>query len=134
MRVRNYIAAILALLISHGCATADRYVPSAHAETPVQHAYALHATFDVLLERAAEIADDPRTPDTLAAAIGDAKDVGVPAVESMLQAVLAVETVRQAADAGEEPPERVDAALRALEQEIARLRPVVTDLIRVVTQ
>lgn len=115
------------LLTSPGCAGKQPdVVPSLHAETPLQHAYAVYATYTAVVGQAERMVLNPKVPNDVAAALAEAVELSVPPMNALLLAVVAVEQTRTATSA--------DALLAQLSVSLAQARSVVADLAALVAR
>ena len=85
------IAPLLLLFAVAGCATIE---PVRTAETPEQKAFALHGTYVIYKEVAADLAEDPDTPDAAVEAFVRLVDVGDPAAVLLQEAAKQLELAR----------------------------------------
>lgn len=96
------------LLTLPGCGTTSAVK---QAETPEQKAYALYGTYVIFQEKAAELVQDPTTPENAKEALRAADRVAYPLAESLVDAVIEVESVRKQVAAGATPEEKLSIAV-----------------------
>lgn len=89
----RYIPVLFTLLLvfAGGCATLE---PVKTAETPEQKAFALHGTYVIYKEIAADLAEDPETPTTVVLAFERMVNVGDPAAVLLREAAAQLELAR----------------------------------------
>lgn len=84
-------APLLLLFTVTGCSTIE---PVRTAETPEQKAFALHGTYVIYKEVAADLSEDPDTPDAAVEAFVRLVDVGDPAAVLLKEAATQLELAR----------------------------------------
>lgn len=120
------VAAILALI--SGCASN----PVAVAETPAQKAYAISASYNVILEAAANIVEDTTAPIDLRRAVQAAERRTTPVIESLETAFADYQVARAEFAAGETTADRLDVATRNLESWLSQAETALVEIARAV--
>lgn len=102
--------AVPVTLMVPGCVNS----PVQQAETPEQKAYALYGTYVIFQEKAAELVQDPTTPEKVKEALREADKVAYPVAESLVDAVMEVEAIRRQVSEGVTPEEKLTIAISNL--------------------
>jgi hypothetical protein len=122
------VTAILTLSACNG-GCAGLKSPSAVAETPEQHAYALYGQFEIAEAVAADITEDPTTPQSVREAIATADAAAKPVADNLLAASRSVMKIRAEIAQGKSTEEKLAVAITNLERWIADARPKIEALI-----
>jgi hypothetical protein len=115
-----------------GCAGIQS--PSAVAETPEQHAYALYGQFVIAEETAAGIVEDPATPQVVKDQIAKADATAKPVADNLLDAARSVMKIRAELAQGKSSEEKLAIAITNLEKWIADARPKIEALVASITR
>lgn len=103
--------------------------PTAAAESPEQHAYALYGQFVIAEEAGAKLAEHPSTPSSVKQAIATADAAAKPIADNLLAAARDVMVIRSQVRAGTNTEEKLTIAVANLDQWVSDLRPKLEDLI-----
>ena len=102
-----YVAVLVAALTLAGCAGLN---PIAAAETPAQHAYAIAASYNVLLESAADIVEDTSAPTELRRAVQATELRTTPVIDALEQSFAEYQVARAQFAAGATTADRLEIA------------------------
>lgn len=117
---------VLLVLFIAGCSSN----PVAVAETPAQTAYAISASYNVVLEAAASIVEDTAAPIDLRRGVQAAERQSTPVIEALEEAFADYQVARAEFAAGETTAERLDVATRNLEAWLTQAERALVDLSR----
>lgn len=115
---------MLAVLVT-GCA---RLNPIAAAETPAQKAYAISASYNVLLESAADVVEDTTAPMELRRAVQQTELRTTPVIESLEASFAAYQVARAQFAAGATTADRLEIAAENLAQWLAQAEGALVEL------
>ncbi len=119
---------VLLLLVGlQGCASTN---PIAAAETAEQRAYAAYGTFVIFQEKAVDLVGEESIPSDVRLRIIAAEERAKPVADSLLDAYVEFLAVKAEFNAGDTSQERLVAAANSLDDWIARLAPMINELIR----
>lgn len=128
----NFRLAFIAFAALALSACASITAPVKTAETVEQKAYALYGTFVVFEEQGAALILDARTPLAVSRAIQRADAAVKPVADSTISAALELQRIRTAVLAGNSNTERLTIAATNLENYVARLEPLIANLVAAV--
>lgn len=123
-QIQIVVLAAFAVLVA-GCAGLN---PLASAETPAQKAYAISASYNIVLESAAEIVEDPTAPIELRRTIQRTEARTTPIVDELEDAFVELTTIRAEYRAGATTEERLQLAVDNLEAWVDRAEAALVDL------
>lgn len=119
-----FVSVIFAALALAGC----QHNPIAAAETPAQHAFAISATYNVLLESAADIVEDTTAPTELRRAVQQTELRTTPVIDALEQAFADYQLARAQFAAGATTADRLEVATVNLEQWLERAEYALVEL------
>lgn len=119
---------VLLLLVGlQGCASTN---PIAAAETAEQRAYAAYGTFVIFQEKAVDLVGEESISSNVRLRIIEAEERAKPVADSLLDAYVEFLAVKAEFNAGNTTQERLVAAATSLDDWVARLAPMINELIR----
>lgn len=110
-------------------APASSSIPSAVAQTPEQHAYALYGEFVVAEEVAATVSEHPATPQEVREKIAEFDAKAKPIADKTLAAAREVMLIRAQIRQGLSTEEKLATAVANLDKWVKDLKPKVEDLV-----
>ena len=103
--------------------------PTAAAESPEQHAYALYGQFVIAEEAGAKLTEHPSTPSSVKQAIATADAAAKPIADNLLAAARDVMVIRAQLRAGTSTEEKLAVAIANLDKWVSDLRPKLEELV-----
>lgn len=124
--------AFLALLVTVAALEACSVNPLQVAETPAQRAYALERAYNIVLENAVTIVENPATPEGLRERIRDVEASTTPLIDALSNAFASYEYARAEFELGESTEERLAIAAASLEEWLTRAEQALIELSRAI--
>jgi hypothetical protein len=125
-----FVFALALSACNGGCASMN---PTATAETPEQHAYALYGQFVIGEEAAAKVNEDAATPQSVREAIAKADNAAKPVADSLLDAAGQVLVIRSQLSQGKSSEEKLGIAITNLNNWIIEAKPLIENLTKAVS-
>lgn len=118
---------MIAALAMIGCAGTN---PMAVAETPLQKAYALERSYNIVLEGALDLVNDSAVPESIKEGVRATERRTTPIVDDLSEAFANYVLARAQFDAGESTQERLDIVSANLDSWIRQAESALVDLAR----
>ena len=123
---------VVAVMLSlFACATTNPFLV---AETPEQTVYALERTYNIVLESALVVVQDPRVPERVKREIRHAEEMATPILDEMDAVFAEYVLVKLAVDAGRTPAESLAIVAENLDAWIERAQAALLQLSATVDQ